>query len=212
MQQSSCWHHMNQFALFKFEWSFLEKETELRGDDRLQNRRQPSRTCFGRWILFNWTRKNNPPLLRMLNIIFLFSHSSPLRVLPETMDPPVFLAPPAPVSTCLPSLAWAKPRSPPIPWGTWGPTRPPETSVSTTPRSTPPSSRSTTRLRTSAAPRDPGRTLPAPAETWSCATLTGRAVSDNGRNWSNWGEMMKQTEVLWHLKLAAQVWHSKDMG
>lgn len=110
-----------------------------------------------------------------------------LRVLLETPDPLVLLVPRALASICLPSLVWVRLRKAPILSGTWEPTRLLEISDSMMLRSTPLSNLSTTRLRTSAALRDPRKTLLAPAETWNCATLTGRVVSDTEGNWLNLG-------------------------
>lgn len=134
---------------------------------------------------------------RCLNVdsyLIELSHLSslPLRVPLETLDHLVFLDPLVLALTCPPLPDWVRPRRVPTLSGTCGPTRPLETCGSTTPRSMPRSSLSTTRSRTSAAPRDPRRILLAPAGTWSSATLTGRAVSDGKRNWSKRREMGKR--------------------
>lgn len=118
--------------------------------------------------------------------------SLPVRAPLETLDHPVLLDPLVLALTCPPLPDWVRPRRVPTLSGTCGPTRPLETCGSTTPRSMPRSSLSTTRSRTSAAPRDPRRILLAPAGTWSSATLTGRAVSDGKRNWPEWREMGKR--------------------
>lgn len=130
---------------------------------------------------------------RCLNVDFchiylLHPFSFLVRVPLETLDCLVLLDLLVLALTCLPLLDWVRLRRVPTRSGTWGLTRPPETCVSTTLRSTPRSSRSTTRLKTSAALRDPRRILLAPAGTWSSATLTGRAVSDSNKNQRKWRE------------------------
>lgn len=174
------------------EWS--HSKTKLRRTDCKTDGSISCPHC-GRW---GGRRKNNPPFVSkkleitnrgMTNITL--ASCPPIRVPPETLDHPVLLAPPALALTCLPLLVWVRQTRAPILSGIWGPTRLLETSVNMMLRSMPRSNLSTTRLRTSAAQRDPRRTQLVPAGTWSSATLTGRAVSDSQRNLSNWREKME---------------------